>query len=106
MDRVDTKTIDVTLNSIKEGLKANFEHSDYKSDFSYQQKLNTKNSKLNNKPKKSVTFCLPSNDQNHDYSDLKSDISSDYKNTITHLVESDVLKNCMYTNYLPIKNII
>lgn len=106
MDIADTKTFDVTLNSMKEGLKHIFEHSDYNSDFSNQQKFNTKYSKLNNKPKKHVTFCIPSDDQNHDNLKLNSDNLSGYKSTITQIMESDVPTNCMYINYSLIKIII
>lgn len=79
--------MNIKLDSLKHNLQFNVKCSNYNPDFSYQEKLESENSKVKNNTKKSVTFDLPSEEKISD------------KNIDTNLLEYNV------TNCSPIKNI-
>lgn len=83
---------------MNQDLKSNFIHKN----ISYQQKLENKHSKLNNKPKKNVTFFLSAEDKISD-----SDNLNDCNSSKINLEESNsnISNNETFTNLALIKSI-
>lgn len=100
----DSKIIDLKLDSLKKNLKLNFKYSNFNNPkLSYKEKLDIEPSKFKNKPKKNVTFLLPSEDKISDKNDIIT--LNTYKNVNTNLVDTNISKDNMCTNSTFIKDI-